>query len=104
MKKILFAALLVAGTTLGFAKDDVKNEVETTITKKEAKQTVMTLQTDSSDEALRKATCTNIHAFFSEVTLIDEYGNASTQYEYLGSIEVHYECDQSVTDLYVWID
>lgn len=46
MKKLFFAALLVAGTTLGFAKDNVQNQKSTNIesskveSKAEKKQTV----------------------------------------------------------------
>lgn len=97
MRKILFAALLVAGTTLGFAKDNVKNEVETT-TKKEAKQIVKTPQADSNEEILKKATCTDIHAFYEEV----ELPNGDTDLVYAGSMEISYECDNAQISLYIW--
>jgi hypothetical protein len=93
MKKFLFTAVLVAGTTLGFAKDNVqKNEVETTT--KEVKQVAKTPQiTSLEEENLLKATCTDIHAFFEEV---------DGELEYQGSIEVNYECDNAEVSLYIW--
>lgn len=99
MKKLLFAVLLVAGTTLGFAKDVQKNEVETT-TNKETKQVVTTPQTNAIDEALKKATCMDVHAFFEEV----ELPNGGTDLVYAGSMEVSYECDNAQIDVYVWIN
>jgi hypothetical protein len=90
MKKLLFAAILVAGTTLGFAKDNVQKEVETTITK-EAKQVVTSPQINAIDEALKKAICMDLHAFFEEV----ELPNGETDLVYAGSMEVSYECDNA---------
>ncbi|QBA22566.1 hypothetical protein EU348_15805 [Chryseobacterium indologenes] len=93
MKKKLFTALLFAGATLGFAKDNVqKNEVKTT-TAKEVKQVVKAHQINSIEEDLLKATCTDIHAFFDEV---------DGELEYQGSMEISYECDNAEVSLYIW--
>lgn len=103
MKKILFTAALVAGTTFGFAKDNVQKEEVKTVTTKEVKQVVNTAQMSSLDEAL-KATCMDVHAFFNEVTVDDGNGGTYTDYEYAGTIEVSYECDNASTNLYVWFN
>lgn len=103
MKKLFFSALLIAGTTLAFAKDNVKSDLQNTITK-EAKQTVKTSQTNSTEEDFRKATCTDVHAFFNEVTVDDGNGGTHTELEYAGSMEVSYDCDNAQVSLYIWID
>lgn len=76
-----------------------KKEVETATTK-EAKQVVTTPQINSLDEALKKATCMDVHAFFEEV----ELPNGDTDLVYTGSMEVSYECDNAHIDVYVWIN
>lgn len=104
MRKILLATLLIAGTTLGFAKDNVKNEVETA-TKKEAKQIVQTPQADSNEEAeTLKATCMDIHGFYHQTIINDGNGQSHVETVYEGSMVVTYECDKAETSLYLWID
>lgn len=103
MKKILFAAALVAGTSFGFAKDNVQKKEVKTVTAKEAKQVVETTEINSLDEVL-KATCMDVHAFFNEVTVDDGNGGSYTDYEYAGTMEVSYECDNASTNLYIWFN
>lgn len=98
MKKILFAAALVAGTAFGFAKDNIQKTEVKTVTTKEAKQVVETTEINSLDDLLRKATCMDVHAFFDEV----ELPNGDIDYVFAGSMEVTYECDNAEVNLYIW--
>lgn len=72
MKKLFFAALLVAGTTLGFAKDNEQNQKSTSIesskveSKAEKKQTVY--QFDSFEETQKfLADCKDVVVVYTTV-------------------------------------
>ena len=91
MKKLFFAALLVAGTTLGFAKDNVqKNEVKTTT---KVEQVAKSLPADSNKEAESiKASCT-------DVTYATQVVNGERVI--VSSCETTYPCESGETNVYV---
>lgn len=93
MKKILFAAFLVAGTTLGFAKDNVqKNEVKTTTTK-EVERVAKTPQSGSNVEVESvKATCTDVTIATTKV---------KGETVVISSCETTYPCVSGGTSVYV---
>ena len=93
MKKFLFTAVLVAGTTLGFAKDNVqKNEVKTTTTK-EVEQSAKIPQAGSNVEAESiKATCTDVTIATTKV---------KGETVVISSCETSYPCVSGGTSVYV---
>lgn len=93
MKKILFTALLFAGATLGFAKDNVqKNEVKTTTTK-EVEQVAKTPQAGSNVEVESvKATCTDVTIATTKV---------KGETVVISSCETTYPCVSGGTSVYV---
>lgn len=92
MKKILFAAVLFAGTTLGFAKDNMKKtEVEVTKTEVVAKNQHAKVDDENLDLAKRLRICFENYYWTTSHTGVDfqtgqtytYYVNHIAQYSYL---------------------
>ncbi|EFK33252.1 Uncharacterised protein [Chryseobacterium gleum] len=92
MKKILIAALFVAGTTLVFAKDDVqKHEVKTTTTKVEQNSTSPQLDSNEKPQSF-VAEC-------KDVTIATTKVDGETVI--ISTCETTYPCESGGTNVYV---
>lgn len=49
------------------------------------------------------ARCTDVHGFFEEVEVPDGNGGTTTEYEWVGTIEISYDCESGGVSLYIWI-
>ncbi len=107
MKKILFAVLLIAGTTFGFAKDNVQNLNSNELSYKtefvNGKKVQIYKFASKTDAEKFLAQCMDVHGLFEEVEVPDGNGGTYTDYEYIGTIEVTYECENGGVNLYIWI-
>ena len=107
MKKFLYAAILFASTTFGFAKDIVQNvkltDNELSKTENIVGTNLKTFKFDSIEEAqLFLKRCTDVHAFFEEVEVPDGNGGTTTELEWVGTIEISYDCESGGVSLYIW--
>ena len=108
MKKYLFAASLFAGTILGLANNNVKEakSVDESVVKPEnsLSKTPKVYKFNSIEEAkMFLAWCTDVHAFFEEVEVPDGNGGTTTEYEWVGTIEISYDCENGGVSLYIWL-
>ena len=104
----MFAAILFAGTTFGFANNNVQNPksnetispVKTEVVNGKEVQTYKFASKAEAEKFI--AECLDVHGIFEEVQVPDGNGGTYTDYEYVGTIEVTYECDNGGVSLYIW--
>lgn len=101
-----FAALLFAGATLGFAKDNVQNQKSTNIESSKVESNVekpKTIYQFGSLEEAQKffAECTDVTYAFGNVVV--DYGNGESHIErrIISSCETTYPCVSGGTSVYV---
>lgn len=102
MKKILFAALLFAGATLGFAKDNVQNQKSTNIESSKVESNVeksqTTYQFDSIEEVQKSfAECTDV----TIATQMIAQADGSFEEEVVSMCESTYPCVSGGTRTYL---
>ena len=104
MKKILFAAVLFAGTTLGFAKDNVKKtEVEVTKTEVVAKNQQNAVVLDKETEASKKIrVCTDMFFWTTTEEVYHPMTNTTTYHEVSHIATINYLCTEDTPRMSVY--
>ena len=105
MKKILFAAFLVAGTTLGFAKDNVQNpsstNTEASVVKSIVEKNQTIYQFSSIEEAQKfLADCTDVTAAYAVIEVSDGNGGTTSELTLVSMCETTYPCVSGGTRIF----
>ena len=100
MKKVLLGAMLIAGTTLGFAKNHITRGNHHSLELDTTTQNINS-NTINVSKLILGEWCTDITYVFKKVTLEDENGYPFTSLEIISSCETTYPCIYGGTSVYV---